>query len=222
MGFRSGRRDEEDRDRQQNCENMNSGGNSGNNSDHQPFNPRHNAQLRYNPGHDRGRAYGSHARGWQRNHHPGYCFSGSRINVDRARAGQTSAQVIESKSFLSFFNAQIRSTIKSIGTASGSNLEQGIELIKDIECGRLLETPNLVAAPEVQDRSEDFGSKVDSDFGLDLDAIKHLTGDIAENMSRFDGSPLMDLKPTSKPRKASSSRKNREKNKAKNRTCSSQ
>jgi hypothetical protein len=93
-GFRSGHRDEEDRDRQQNYGNMNSGGNSGNNSDRQPFNPRRNAQLRYNPRHDRGRAYGSHARGWQRNHHPGYCFSCSRINMDRARAGQTSAQVI--------------------------------------------------------------------------------------------------------------------------------
>jgi hypothetical protein len=86
----------------------------------------------------------------------------------------------------------------------------------------LIETLNLVAAPEVQDRSEgDFGSEVDSDFGLDIDAIKHLTRDIAENMLGFDGSPLMDFKPTSKPRKASSSRKNRAKNKAKNRTCSS-
>jgi hypothetical protein len=56
----------------------------------------------------------------------------------------------ESKSFLSFSNAKIRSTIKSLGIASRSNLEQGIDLIKDIECGRLLETPNLVAAPKLK------------------------------------------------------------------------
>jgi hypothetical protein len=90
-GYGGGHHDEEDRDRHQNYGNMNSGGNSGNNGDRMPFNPGRNAQLRYNPRHDRGRAYGGHARGWQRPHHPGYRFSRSRINMDRARAGQPSA-----------------------------------------------------------------------------------------------------------------------------------
>jgi hypothetical protein len=86
----------------------------------------------------------------------------------------------------------------------------------------LLEAPNLVAVPEAQDRlDEDFESKVDSDFGFDLNAIKHLTGDIAENGYGFDGSPFMDFKPKPRHRKASSSRKNRAKHKAKNKTCSS-
>jgi hypothetical protein len=89
-GFGSGycHRDEDDRDRQQNYGNMNSGGNSGNTGDQRSFNPRRNVQLRYNPGHDRGCAYGGYAWGWQRQQHPGYCFSGLRINLDCARAEQ--------------------------------------------------------------------------------------------------------------------------------------
>jgi hypothetical protein len=107
----------------------------------------------------------------------------------------------ETKSFLSFPNAKIRSTIISLCIASRSNLDQGIDLIKKTECSRLLEAPNLGAVPEAQDRlDEDFESEVDSDFGLDLNAIKHLTGDIADNVSGFDGSPLMDFKPTPRHR----------------------
>jgi hypothetical protein len=90
-GFGGGRRDEEDRDRQQDYGSQHSGGNSGNPGDRRPFNPGRNAQLQYNPWHDRGRAYGGYARGWQRQQHPGYRFSGSRINTDRARAGQPAA-----------------------------------------------------------------------------------------------------------------------------------
>jgi hypothetical protein len=128
----------------------------------------------------------------------------------------------EIKSFLSFPNAKIRSTIISLGIAFGSNLDQGIDLIKKTECGRLLEAPNLAAVPEAQDRlDEDFESEVDSDFGLDLNVIKHLTGDITDNVSGFDGSPLMDFKPAPRLRKASSSRKSKAKHKAKNKTgCS--
>jgi hypothetical protein len=113
----------------------------------------------------------------------------------------------ESKSFLSFSNAKIRSTIRSLGFAFGSNLDQGIDLIKEIECGRLLEAPNLDAVPEAQDRLEDFESEVDSDFGHDLHAIKHLTQDIAENVFGFDGSPLMNFKSKPRHRKASSGKK---------------
>jgi hypothetical protein len=41
---------------------------------------------------------------------------------------------------------------------------------------------------------EEFESDIDSDFGLDHNAIKHLIGDIAENMDGNDGSPLTDFK----------------------------
>jgi hypothetical protein len=43
---------------------------------------------------------------------------------------------------------------------------------------------------------EDVESDLDSDFGLDHNAIKHLIGDIVENMDGNDGSPLTDFKPT--------------------------
>jgi hypothetical protein len=63
-GFGGVHHDEEDWDRRKNYGNMNSGENSSNIRDRRPFNPFHNAQLRYNPGHDKGCAYGAHARGW--------------------------------------------------------------------------------------------------------------------------------------------------------------
>jgi hypothetical protein len=61
----------------------------------------------------------------------------------------------ETKSFLSFPNAKIRSTIISLCIASRSNLDQGIDLIKKTECSRLLEAPNLGAVPEAQDRLDE-------------------------------------------------------------------
>jgi hypothetical protein len=81
-GDSGGHRDEHDRARLQDFENQGSGGDPANTGDRRPFNPRRNMNLWYNPGHDRGRAYGSYARGWQRQQHPGYRFSESRINLD--------------------------------------------------------------------------------------------------------------------------------------------
>jgi hypothetical protein len=52
------------------------------------FNPGRNTQLRYNHSHGRGWAYGGYARGWQRQQHPRYRYSGSRVNTDRARPAQ--------------------------------------------------------------------------------------------------------------------------------------
>jgi hypothetical protein len=45
----------------------NHGGQSsgGNPNDRHPFNPTRNGQLRYNPRHNSGRAYGGYAQGWQ-------------------------------------------------------------------------------------------------------------------------------------------------------------
>jgi hypothetical protein len=84
-GFGSGRREEDDRGRQHEQQNQNSRGGNANSSDRHPF-PGRNTHLRFNPGHDRDRAYGGYAQRWQRQHHPGYRYSGSRVNTDRGRA----------------------------------------------------------------------------------------------------------------------------------------
>jgi hypothetical protein len=44
-------------------------------------------QFGYNPGHDRGRAYGGYTRGRQRQHHRGYRYGGSRFTASNNRAG---------------------------------------------------------------------------------------------------------------------------------------
>jgi hypothetical protein len=83
-GVGSGRREEEDRGRQREQGSHNLGGGNTNSGDRRPF-PGRNSHIWFNPGHDRGRAYGGYARGWQRQHHPGYRYSGSRVNTDHAR-----------------------------------------------------------------------------------------------------------------------------------------
>jgi hypothetical protein len=86
-GSGSGRREDEECNRAPAHGGQSSGGNPGD----WLFNPIHNGQLRYNPGHNTDRAYEGYARGWQRQQHPSYCFVGSRMN-DRARAGQPPVQ----------------------------------------------------------------------------------------------------------------------------------
>jgi hypothetical protein len=128
----------------------------------------------------------------------------------------------ETKSFLSYSNAKFKSTISSLGISAGSNLDQGIDLIKKIEYSRLLEVPNLVAVSETQDRSdEEFESESDSDFGLDHNAIKHLIGDIVETVSVIDGSPLMDFKPTPRHKKVAQVEGAEQSTKQKNKICRS-
>jgi hypothetical protein len=61
-GSRNSCHEEEDRGRAPAYGAQNTGGNP---SDRRPLNPGHNAQLRYNPGHDKGRAYSGYGRGWQ-------------------------------------------------------------------------------------------------------------------------------------------------------------
>jgi hypothetical protein len=76
----NGRREEDERDRVL----THGGQGSGENNGDRRFNPACNGPLRYNLGHNMGRAYRGYARGWQRQQHPGYHFAGSRMN-DRAR-----------------------------------------------------------------------------------------------------------------------------------------
>jgi hypothetical protein len=65
-GVGNGHREEGNRSRQQEHGHQNNGGSDVNSGDRHQFNPGRNYQLHYNPGHDRGRAYGGYARGWQR------------------------------------------------------------------------------------------------------------------------------------------------------------
>jgi hypothetical protein len=86
----------------------------------------------------------------------------------------------------------------------------------------MLETPIIGLTNEAQNASDDDGeSDVDSDFGLDHNAIKHLIGDIAESMDGNDGSPLTDFKPLPRHKKVCSSRKPKARNKLKNKTSHS-
>jgi hypothetical protein len=110
---------------------------------------------------------------------------------------------------------KIKSTIPSLGITSDSNMDKGIEKVKEIEYMRLLDAPNVKTVQNATD--DEFGSDVDSDFGLDHNAIQHLTGDIVDSMFGIDGNPIMDIKRTPRTKKkACSSRKGKTRNKSKN------
>jgi hypothetical protein len=65
----------------------------------------------------------------------------------------------ESKSFLSFPNDKIKSTISSLGISVGINVDQGIDMNKEIEYNRLFEAPNIESANESQNiTDEEFES----------------------------------------------------------------
>jgi hypothetical protein len=95
---------------------------------------------------------------------------------------------------------KIKSTIPSLGITSDSNMDKGIEKVKEIEYMRLLDAPNVKTVQNATD--DEFGSDVDSDFGLDHNAIQHLTGDIVDSMFGIDGSPIMDIKRTPRTKKS--------------------
>jgi hypothetical protein len=130
----------------------------------------------------------------------------------------------EAKSFLSFPNAKIKSTITSLGIGCSSNIDidVGIDKIKEIEYMRSLEGSNVGTTKEVQNSIDDeLHSDIDTDLGLDHNAIRYLTGDIAESSVGNDGSPMIDFKPTPKTKKTCSNRQHKVKNKSKNKRCHS-
>jgi hypothetical protein len=47
----------------------------------------HGNQHGYNPGHDRGGAYGGYARGWQRQSYRGYHYGGSHFSANSGHGG---------------------------------------------------------------------------------------------------------------------------------------
>jgi hypothetical protein len=142
----------------------------------------------------------------------------------KAKRNLDAPGMLEVKSFLSFPNAKIKSTITSLGVDCGRaiDIETGIDRIKEIEHKRLLEAPIIGQANEIPISDEDeILSDLDSDFGLDYNAINYLTGDIAEVLVGKDGSPATDFKPTPKTKKTDSSRQRKAKNKSKNKKCHS-
>jgi hypothetical protein len=65
-------------------------------------------------------------------------------------------------------------------------------------------------------------SDIDSDLGLDQYAIKHLVGDIAEDIIGTEGTQWSDFKPISRKSKSDSSKKGRGKQKMKTQIRNSQ
>jgi hypothetical protein len=114
--------------------------------------------------------------------------SSTRAERLKAKKNLDAPGMSEAKSFLSFSNANIKSTISSLGIVSGDSLDKGIEKVKEIEYLRLLDAPNVETTNSIQNTMEDeLGSDLDSDFGLDHNAIHHLTGDIADDRFGNDG-----------------------------------
>jgi hypothetical protein len=145
--------------------------------------------------------------------------SSARAQRLKAKRNLDAPGMLKVKSFLSFPNAKIKSTITSPGIDCGRaiDIEAGIDRIKEIEHNRLLEAPIVGQANEIPISDEDeILSDLGTDFGLDYNAINYLTGDIAEVLVGKDGSPATDFKPTPKTKKIGSSRQRKAKNKSKN------
>jgi hypothetical protein len=120
----------------------------------------------------------------------------------------------KAKSFLPFLNAKIKSSFRSLGISASVDVDvdKGINNIKELEYQRLLEAPKVELEILVQNTTEgEDMSDLDSDFEMDYHAIKHLTGDIAEDPLGMDGSLLVDFKPSPRLQKNNSSRKKRAK-----------
>jgi hypothetical protein len=132
------------------------------------------------------------------------------MDEDSSTGAENAPGTSEAKSFLSFPNTKIKSTISSLGIVTGDGLDKGIEKFKEIEYLRLLDVPKVETTNSFQNITDDeLGSDVDSDIGLDYKAIQCLTG-----------SPLTDFKPLPKTKKMGSSSKGKTRSKSKNKNMS--
>jgi hypothetical protein len=128
--------------------------------------------------------------------------SSTRVERLKAKKNLDGPGTSKAQSFLSFPNARIRSTITSLGIDLGSDVENGIDNVKELEYNKLLEASNL----ETKDKEhgtlgEENESDLDSDLGFDYNAIQHLVGYIVEEVLGNDGSLLIDFKPTPRNKK---------------------
>jgi hypothetical protein len=136
--------------------------------------------------------------------------SGTRAERLKAKKNLDSPGMSTSKSFLSFSNDKIVSSITSLGISLGNEVDKGIENINILEHNRLLEASRPQPNNEKQCSSDDDDvSETDSDLVLDQHAIQYLVGDIADDIFGEHGSQVYDFKPTPRSRKFSPNKKKR-------------
>jgi hypothetical protein len=109
--------------------------------------------------------------------------SSTRVERLKAKRNLYSPGMSTAKSFLSFSDDKIVSSITSLGVSLGNEVDKGLENIKTLELNRLLEVSKTELNKDKQECSnEDDASETDSDQDLDQDAIQHLVGDIADEI----------------------------------------
>jgi hypothetical protein len=140
--------------------------------------------------------------------------SSARADRLKAKKDLDSPGTSKTKSFLSFPDSRIISMITSLGIALGDEVESKIGSLKDLELTRLEEATRKEKSDLNRHNSDaEETSETESDMGFDQIAIKHLVGDIAEDVLGVSGSPGSDFKTTSRKIKPRSSKKRTRKNK---------
>jgi hypothetical protein len=118
--------------------------------------------------------------------------------------------ILTPKSFLAFSDSKVEKNIASLGVSLGKNVRNSIASLKEIEHDRLVEAasraPDKVESGISQEKEV---SDIDSDLGLDQFAIKHLVGDIAEDILGTEETEWSDFKPVERKSKSGSSKKGR-------------
>jgi hypothetical protein len=139
------------------------------------------------------------------------CTRAERLKAKKNLDGPGTSK---SKSFLSFLDSRIVSNITTLGISIGDDLLESIGNLKALEQNRLVETSTKETKLQNKLNSDEEDiSETESDMGFDQNAIKHLVGDIAEEVLGVDGSPWCDFKPAAKNSKSGSTKKKKRKNK---------
>jgi hypothetical protein len=99
-----------------------------------------------------------------------------------------------SKSFLSFSDLRINSTIDKLGILMGKDINASVSNLKALEYERLEQASKSapIRTSKICD-SDDNISDTDSDLGWNQQAIQHLVGDIADDILNNNGSRFDDF-----------------------------
>jgi hypothetical protein len=99
-----------------------------------------------------------------------------------------------SKSFLSFSDLRINSTIDKLGILMGKDINASVSNLKALEYERLEQASKSapIRTSKICD-SDDNISDTDSDLGWNQQAIQHLVGDIADDILNTNGSRFDDF-----------------------------
>jgi hypothetical protein len=99
-----------------------------------------------------------------------------------------------SKSFLSFSDLRINSTIDKLGVLMGKDINVSVSNLKALEYERLEQASKSapIRTSKICD-SDDNISDTDSDLGWNQQAIQHLVGDIADDILNTNGSRFDDF-----------------------------